>query len=369
MGFAIAIIIIQLIFALGHFLFYKTLVRFFNIKNKRIKLALKIALIFLGVSFVLASILPFAWFYLIAASWLGFLHFFFWASVLCWVVYGIFKLAKRKFKKLRFGKLHFKITAGILFGLAILISVYGIFNAMNFQVREIEVKLPNLPKTWENKTIAFISDVHVGKINGEDFANKIVDKIMALKPDLIFIGGDYYDGHIDNIAELTKPLENLKAFRGVYFVTGNHEKFDSDKKYENAIDLARVVVMNNMMTDLDGLQIIGVDYAATTNKNKFKEVLNNMKINKSKPSILIKHAPTNLDIANDAGISFQLSGHTHVGQIYPYSWLTHLIYKGYDYGLNLFGNMQIYTSNGVGTWGPPMRVGNTPEIVLIKMLK
>jgi hypothetical protein len=95
-------------------------------------------------------------------------------------------------------------------------------------------------------------------------------------------------------------------------------------------------------------------------------ILNGIKINPTLPAILLKHSPTNLDIAHKKGITLQLSGHTHKGQIFPINFITALVYHGYDYGFKKFKDLQIYTSSGAGTWGPPMRVGNIPEIVVIK---
>jgi uncharacterized protein len=81
---------------------------------------------------------------------------------------------------------------------------------------------------------------------------------------------------------------------------------------------------------------------------------------------LIVHAPDQLAVAEKAGISLQLSGHTHRGQFFPWTWFTGLIYKQFVYGLQRFGDMIVYTSSGAGTWGPPLRVGSRPEIVLIQ---
>jgi predicted MPP superfamily phosphohydrolase len=91
-----------------------------------------------------------------------------------------------------------------------------------------------------------------------------------------------------------------------------------------------------------------------------------MEIDPRKPSILLKHVPTDLEIARDQGISAQLSGHTHRGQVFLFWFITSWVYKGYDYGLKRFGDLLVYTSSGAGTWGPPMRIDADPEIVVIK---
>ena len=84
-------------------------------------------------------------------------------------------------------------------------------------------------------------------------------------------------------------------------------------------------------------------------------ILKNAKINPSQPSILLKHAPTDIPVAKEAGISLQLSGHAHAGQVFPVGLISRLVYKGYAYGLKQEENFFIYTSSGAGTWGPPMR--------------
>jgi len=98
-------------------------------------------------------------------------------------------------------------------------------------------------------------------------------------------------------------------------------------------------------------------------------MLHRMKIDPQKPSILLKHAPVDLQIASEAGISAQISGHTHQGQVFLFRFITSGIYKGYDYGLKRFDNLLVYTSSGIGTWGPPMRIDTDPEIVVIRFSK
>ena len=117
--------------------------------------------------------------------------------------------------------------------------------------------------------------------------------------------------------------------------------------------------------DLDGLQIIGVDYRDSRREEQFKAILQKIGIDRYRPSILLKHAPFDLKVADENGISLQLSGHTHQGQVFLFRFITSRIYQGYDYGLRKFGDLLVYTSSGAGTWGPPMRLDTVPEIVAI----
>jgi hypothetical protein len=88
-------------------------------------------------------------------------------------------------------------------------------------------------------------------------------------------------------------------------------------------------------------------------------------IDVNRPSVLLKHIPDHLSAVEKAGVSLQLSGHTHLAQVWPLMYITRKVFKGYDYGLKKIGKMQIYTSCGVGTWGPPLRVFTKSEIVKI----
>ena len=126
-----------------------------------------------------------------------------------------------------------------------------------------------------------------------------------------------------------------------------------------------MTVLNNEKKEINGMQIVGVDYRDSLNRTKLEEMLKNL-IDKNKPSVLLKHAPFDLDITEKAGVNMELSGHTHRTQMWPLNFITQLVYKGYDYGLKSFGNMSVYTSDGVGTWGPPVRVGTNAEIVSIE---
>jgi hypothetical protein len=96
-----------------------------------------------------------------------------------------------------------------------------------------------------------------------------------------------------------------------------------------------------------------------------KATLDALRIDKGQPSILLNHAPIRLPIVEQAGVSLQLSGHTHGGQLFPYTWFTRRIFGEFTHGLHKFGALQVFTSYGAGTWGPPMRVGTSPEILLI----
>ncbi len=127
-----------------------------------------------------------------------------------------------------------------------------------------------------------------------------------------------------------------------------------------------VRILENEKLTIDGLQLVGVPDHASGNANRFRATLDRLSIDRSRPSILLSHAPHALPIAEQSGISLQLSGHTHGGQIFPFTWFTSKIFREFTKGLHRHGQMQVYTTTGAGTWGPPLRVGTNPEIILIE---
>lgn len=364
--FVIFIAIFQSVLFLGHWVLYKTLVYFFGLSGTFAASSLKIILIILSISFIIINFFAARYsneitrfFYFLTTSWLGFLNFLFWASIIIWVAYFLFLKFSLPFD----GKL---VTASF-FSIVVLMGIYGLINAANPQVKNIAVKLPNLPDYWNGKKAVWVSDIHLGNIRRYNFAKNVADKIKKQNPDIVFIGGDFFDGGTLDLDEFAEPFSKINPTNGIYFITGNHEEFFDDAAFLDAIKKAGIRILSDEMVNVSGLQIIGVDWKNTSNSKGFENVLNRINIDKNLPSILLKHAPDGLKITENKGISFQISGHTHVGQIYPWRLVTKLVFKNYDYGLNNFGNLQVYTSNGVGTWGPAMRVGNTPEIVAIKL--
>jgi uncharacterized protein len=401
----IFISIVQIIISAGHLFIYFTWSSFFG--PSATSLSIKLTLAVLSVSFVAASLwgwyshsLPARLLYLVAALWLGIASYFLWASVLCWLAYGL-SLALH----LGWAPLH---IAEVLFALAFAVSAYGVINAARPRIVRMNIELPNLPEQWRGRTAALVSDLHLGHIRNGRFIRRVVGKLKALRPDVVFLAGDKYDGVAADFERLAQPwaefLEpvlaikedplpaeamhawrnagdggstgtgasstqtsvlDAESFLGVYYIGGNHEEFYSDAEYLPPLLRAGVQVLNNEKVELDGLQLVGVHYRDAVHSVRYREILQKLAIDRSRPSILLLHAPVQLPISEAQGISLQLSGHTHGGQFFPYTLIAKRVWGEFIYGLKRLGNMQVYTSYGAGTWGPPMRVGTRPEIVLI----
>lgn len=365
---AFALLFIQSVFTLGHWWLYKTLAKFFEISDSKVLFSLKTVFGILSILFVLASMLAFRYyntfsqiFYVFSAIWMGFINFLFLALCVFWTAFGIFKILSITINP--------KILLSSLLIIALITGIYGLINAKTLKVVNLNITLPNMPATWQNKTVIWISDIHLGQIWRDKSALKLIETVNKQNPDIVFIGGDLFDGTATDIQKMANYFSKINAPKGAYFITGNHEEFskgNENNKYLSAIKQAGIHVLNNEKIEIDDLQIIGADYADTRNEQEFQVILKNLQINKSKASILLKHAPFALNISETEGINFQISGHTHKGQFPPFSWATNLIYRGYDYGIKTYGKMIVYTSSGVGAWGPPMRVFTQSEIVAFK---
>jgi predicted MPP superfamily phosphohydrolase len=319
----------------------------------------------LSVSFVAASLLAFRYtnaavrvFYRAAAVWVGLLTFLFVAAVSSWVIFEAAGMAGLQ--------VNFHRIVEVLFSTAVAAGLYGVFNAGWTRITRTTVRLANLPAAWHGRTAALISDVHLGHVRNGRFLRRLVAKILKEEPDAIFIAGDLYDGTAIDAGRAAAPLNELIAPQGVYFVAGNHEQFGDDSKYLGAIAAAGVRVLSNEKVEVEGLQIIGVPYRNAAQDGHFASVLRGVGLDRDRASILLTHAPDRPEIAEAAGVSLQLSGHTHLGQFIPWSWMARRIYRQFVYGLSRIGEMQVFTSSGAGTWGPPLRLGSNPEIVVLE---
>lgn len=358
------IAMVQIILFLAHLLLYLTWT-FSTSGAVAGPFWLKFALALLSVSFLFASLLAWSYtgtavrvMYKIAAVWLGLLSFLFIAAVVSWLALGFLSLAGQV------GRFHQVVE--ILFTAAAAAGIYGVFNASWTRITRTTVRLANLPEAWRGRKAALISDLHLGHVRNGSFLRRIIGHVLKEKPDAIFIAGDLYDGTAIDAKRAAEPLAALTAPQGVYFVAGNHEQFGDDSKYLHAVEAAGVRVLRNEKVDAEGLQIIGVPYDHASQTAHFASVLKGIGVDRDRASILLTHAPDHPQVAEAAGVSLQLSGHTHVGQFIPWSWMARRIYRQFVYGLSRIGKMQVFTSSGAGTWGPPLRLGSNPEIVVLQ---
>lgn len=290
---------------------------------------------------------------------IGLLSFGVFAALATWIAAGAAALLGRPEAA--------RLLAYVIFGGAAAVAGYGLFNAAWLRVTRVTVALPNLPARWRGRTVALVSDVHLGHIRAHRFVRRIVARVNALRPDAVFIAGDMFDGAKVEVDRVVQPWRELSAPAGAYFVSGNHDEFGNRTPLLAALSRVGIRVLHNEKVIVDGLQIIGVHDGEAGEPQVYRDILRAVEIDRAQASILLAHQPVNLAVAAEAGISLQLSGHTHGGQFWPWSWVAARAHGRFVYGINAFGAMQVFTSSGVGTWGPPLRVGTRSEIVLIRL--
>jgi predicted MPP superfamily phosphohydrolase len=296
--------------------------------------------------------------YRISATWLGVLNFAFFAAGAAWIVSWAGALLSLHLEP--------KLIAVAFAGAAVLAGIYGVVNGSWLRVTRVTVKLPDLPAAWHGRSAALVTDMHLGNVRGAGFTRRVVARLQALQPEVVFIGGDMFDGVKADLHALLEPWKRLSTPAGVYYVCGNHEEFDDRTKFVDAVMGAGIRVLNGEKVEIDGLQIIGIHDGETHDPRLFKSLLQRAGLARTRASILLAHRPGNLAIPEQEGISLQLSGHTHGGQIWPWHWLAARVHGKFNHGLHRFGQMQVFTSYGAGTWGVPMRVWTKSEIVLIR---
>ncbi|MBI4726289.1 metallophosphoesterase [candidate division TA06 bacterium] len=359
--FVLVLLVIISILLLIHFYLYRRIVSSFALSRTGWLLT---AFFLLALCFPLAMFLSrtvdgplIRPFYGLAAAWFGFVF-------LGLGVFGMLHLAELLFR-LASHPLPPRVWGWASLWVTVLIGVYGIINAAVIRTTEATIGLKNFkePKV----TIALLTDIHVGAVYGPKYLQKIVDRTNALNPDLVAIAGDLFDGSAKPGYKLVQPLEKLQA--PAFFVTGNHEIYEGIDITTALVAKTGVRVLRNEAAECSGLQIFGVDSPRGNSKNNpaLLELTAKLNRDKQKPSVLLYHIPLEIEDAQRSGIDLQLSGHTHNGQIFPFSLFIPLAYKFYS-GYGQDGEFQIYVSPGVGTWGPPMRIGSRSEIVLITLV-
>lgn len=361
---AIAVTIIQSFLLLIHLFLYETWIALYGAPTRPWLKALQLSFAALSFSFVAATLLahrfynkPVRILYRIASTWLGFVNFAFPAASFAWLAILVTIAFNLPFTQTQ--------IAVFFLGLALFATLYGLVNAANLRIKRVTVKLPGLPESWHGRVAALVTDTHLGHIKGRRFLSRIVTALRQLRADVVFISGDLFDGtHVD-AHRLVAPWKQLTPKFGSYFVSGNHDEFSDHSRYLEAIRNSGIRVLHNETVDLDGLQVVGVPYHDSANPERFQSALSSAHLDPSRASVLLSHVPHSLPIPEQHGISLQLSGHTHGGQIFPFTWFTSRIFGAYTYGLSRFGDLLVYTSSGAGTWGPPLRVCTAPEIVLI----
>jgi predicted MPP superfamily phosphohydrolase len=378
--------VILLIDASAHYWFWARLVRDTAIASpwRQIATAAIVALaISLPLSMILVRTVPPGWgriaFYA-PMVWMGFSVFLIAflgaadiARLFAWIaskVPGVPDVLFEQGPRLFFSR----AVAASAFGMSCVLTVLAVFNASGSPgVRDVRVTLDRLPSALDGFTIVQITDLHMGPGFDREWLEDVVARANALKPDLIAVTGDLADGPVSMLATRVAPLEKLRAPAGVYFVTGNHEYYHGVRAWMAEVERLGIRVLGNTRVSVgrggDSFDLAGVwDQEASRlpvgQRPDLGQALAGR--NPSREVVLLAHQPRSVREASRHGVGLVLSGHTHGGQIWPFSYLVKL-QQPFLKGLHRVGDTQVYVSQGTGLWGPPMRLGSSSEITRITL--
>ena len=207
-------------------------------------------------------------------------------------------------------------------------------------------------------------------MQGERFTSTLAEE----NPDLVLLPGDVFDEDIGPVIKenLGETLRTIKSKHGVIAITGNHEYIGGEEAACRYLRDHGITVLRDSSIRIDGLcTVVGrEDISIRQFAGKQRKSLDDLMkdVDTSLPIILLDHQPFHLEEAEDHGVDLQLSGHTHHGQLWPFNYVSSRIFE-VSWGYKKKGNTHVYVSCGVGTWGPPVRTGNTPEIVNVKLAR
>ena len=249
----------------------------------------------------------------------------------------------------------------------ILLLLAGYLNARNIRVTALDLDLPPSCGHMNRLNLVLISDIHLGVMMDNSFLGEIIDGVNNLNADIILLGGDTVDMNIREIERLGygEKLSKFRAPLGVYAVTGNHEYISGVEESVEFLSQAGIVFLRDRAIKINNsFYLAGREDMSHSRGETIDGLLKDL--DPACPVILLDHRPTRIDDAVAAGVDLMLCGHTHNGQLFPINLITNLIYRVSN-GYKRIGETQIYVTSGVGTWAPPVRIGNVPEIVQLKI--
>lgn len=262
---------------------------------------------------------------------------------------------------------------GAIIIVAILL-IYGTYNATNLKTTKYAIKISKDAGNLKKLNIVMLSDLHLGDIVDKQRLSKMVIKINELNPDIVILAGDIIDDYIQSFIdqEMGAEFKKIHSKYGVYAVFGNHEYYGGGVEkityeYENSANFNllrdKTVKINNSFY-LVGRDDLSSERYTKSKRKTMEELL--IGTDKLLPIIVIDHQPVKFSEGEKAGVDLQFSGHTHSGQLLPANIITKRLFEN-DFGLLTKGTYNVVVSSGVGTWGPPIRIGTSSEIVQVEV--
>jgi uncharacterized protein len=265
-----------------------------------------------------------------------------------------------------------RITGAIVLASVTVIIIIGHLNALKPRITMLNLDVKGKITSLPFLNIVLVTDIHLGTIIRNARVENLVGQINKMHPDIVLFAGDIVDEDLGPVVEqnIGKTLQNIKSRYGVYACTGNHEYFGGVEDAvayleEYGIKFLRdsaVMIDNNFY--VAGREDRNIYNMTGKRRKELSEILKS--VDRRYPVILMDHQPVKLNALAESGVDIQFSGHTHNGQLWPFNYITGLIYE-LSWGFMKIDQTNFYVSCGFGTWGPPVRLGNISEIVNIRL--
>jgi predicted MPP superfamily phosphohydrolase len=300
---------------------------------------------------------------LFAMNWLGILFLVSVSLLFFDIVTGFGLFFRRYLPRIR--------AAAFLVG--VLLSAFAFFQAMRPPViDDYDIQMAKLPQGDDGLTIAVLSDLHLGNLIDENWLAARVDQVNAMHPDLIFVLGDVFEGDSDSErgSNMMIQLRRLSAPLGVWGVTGNHESHGGLEAGVKFLEDSGIRMLRNQWREITpGLVLAGIDdrgrgFARSGRSDRIKQALSG--IPPDAATIFLSHRPQGMSLAAKAGVGLMLCGHTHGGQIWPFTYVSAAV-NDLLMGKYVIDGMPVLVTRGMGTWGPRMRLWLPGEILRVTL--
>lgn len=245
------------------------------------------------------------------------------------------------------------------------LSSFAWWSAHSTELRTVQVAIDHLKHPSK---VLYLSDIHIAKKSDLPFLYKLVDLINSVDADFVIINGDFIDGKGFDVGDF-KILDSIN--KEVLYTYGNHEAYAGNEYVYSLLSPTKLRLLSDEKTILKGWEILGLadmhGFDSQANRRLLGHKLEQFKWETDLPKLLILHEPIGPEIAEQYGINFQVAGHTHNGQLFPFTLFVKIAFP-YIKGLYTFATSSLFVSSGAGTWGPPMRLGSRSEVILFDFI-
>jgi len=239
------------------------------------------------------------------------------------------------------------------------------------EIHSLDVYIPGLPPAFDGYRIAQVTDTHIGRILGRSWSADLARRVDSAAPDLVVHTGDLVDGTVEGMGPAVQELSRMRGKDGTYFVTGNHEAYSGIAPWIRFVqNMGWIVLSNRHVLIHRGESVLCLAGVTDAHEGGMpggtapdpRAALAGVPA--GVPVVLLAHQPRQALQAQRMGVSLQLSGHTHGGQLWPFHYLVHLQQPVVS-GFATVGDVPVFTSRGAGFWGPPMRLFAPPEVPIL----